>query len=166
MGAPRRHERLKRRQQWRVAACAMVRDDARVDALRPNTKIYDPAARRRLGVAVARAREALGHRWRPSFAEQAGISVPSLLNLESGRPVGPTVYEAVARAIPGWDEDTPRAVLEGATPPSAAAVRPEFSPEITARLDRIERNLGYRARLETEEVLRAARDSDTERGVS
>jgi hypothetical protein len=63
-----------------------------------------------------RAREADGHMYRPSFATLAGISVASLLKLETGKPVGPSVYEAVARALPEWTEETPRKILEGEEP--------------------------------------------------
>jgi hypothetical protein len=68
-----------------------------------------------------RAREADGHMYRPSFARRAGISVASLLKLETGKPVGPTVYEAVARALSSWTEGTPRHILDGGEPPSHAA---------------------------------------------
>lgn len=96
----------------------------RVTALRPHTKLYDKTARVRLGLAVARAREAAGYQFRPAFEKAAGVGSTSLWKLENGDPVGPLVYEAVARALPGWNEDTPRQILEGEsapTPEKAAA---------------------------------------------
>ncbi|WP_409186668.1 hypothetical protein F9C11_21505 [Amycolatopsis sp. VS8301801F10] len=90
-----------------------------MDATRPHTKQYEESARVRLGKAIARGREAAGHQWRPSFAEEAHISVRSLVKLEQGKPVGPQVYEAVARALPGWSEDTPQEILEGGPIPAS-----------------------------------------------
>lgn len=91
----------------------MVRDDALMTAARPHTKLYPDRARETLGLAITRAREAAGYPTRPTFANLAKISVRSLVKVETGDPVGPAVYEAVARALPGWDEDAPRVVLEG-----------------------------------------------------
>lgn len=102
----------------------MVRDDAPVTEARPNTKIFDRDARERLGLAVQRAREGAGWPYRPGFVKGLrGVSVSSLLKLEKGEPVGPTVYEAVARKLPGWTEETPRIILEGGDiPPPQAGV--------------------------------------------
>lgn len=145
----------------------MVRHDALVAGQRLNTKNYSEERRIALGVAIARAREGAGHSWRPSFAEAARISVRSLVKLETGEPVGPQVYEAAARALPGWTLDTPTAILEGAAPPPVVEAQPEFNPEIRARLDRIERTLGHAAYVEARDLLREAqRDRDTERGAS
>lgn len=91
-----------------------MRDDALV---RTHTKDYVETDRKRLGLAVIRAREAAGYPKRPAFAERAGISLRSLLKLETGVPVGAVVYEAVARALPGWTEDTPVRILRGESPP-------------------------------------------------
>lgn len=99
----------------------MVRHDALVTPLRPHTKEYEDDARRTLGLAVTRAREAIDHKWRPSFARLAKISIRSLVKLEKGEAVGPTVYEAVARVLPGWTEDTPQTILEGGPIPSPVA---------------------------------------------
>lgn len=93
-------------------------------ATRPNTGEYSKAARDRLGVAIERAREGAGHPFRPSFAEAIGKSVRSLFKLEKGQPVGPSVYEAAARALPNWTLDTPQAILEGAEPPDAEVAVP------------------------------------------
>ncbi|WP_143121624.1 hypothetical protein [Saccharopolyspora antimicrobica] len=137
-----RQQRLKRRH-LQVASSAMVRHDAPMAALRPHTKTYDPDSRARLGIAVARAREAAGHLYRPSFAKAAGISVASLLKLETGKPVGPSVYEAVSRALPNWTEDTPRVILEhGQIPQPATETEPHeaepapTSEDLTERIDR------------------------------
>ncbi|MFB9926056.1 hypothetical protein ACFORO_12245 [Amycolatopsis halotolerans] len=101
---------------------------------RPHTRKYSERARIQLGIAVTRGREASGHQWRPSFAKEAKISVRSLIKLEQGEPVGALVYEAAARALPGWTEDTPVAILEGgeipATTPTAADLYP---PEVYER---------------------------------
>lgn len=132
MGAHRRHDRLKRPRR-RLASCGVVRHDSLVTPVRPHTKTYAEADRVRLGVAVIRARQASGYKWRPSFAEAAGISVASLLKLESGRPVGPDVYEAVARKLPGWTEDTPRQILEGGAVP---VVEPESPPRELTEIER------------------------------
>lgn len=58
------------------------------------------------------------HPYRPSFALLIGKSVRSLVKLEQGEPVGPTVYEAAADHLPGWTRDTPKAILDGDAPPS------------------------------------------------
>lgn len=104
--------------------CAMVRDDARVAAKRPHTREFDPDRRDELGLAIQRAREAAGHPFRPSFADLVGpgLSLRSLVKLETGDPVGASVYEAAARTLGAyfedWDEDTPRAILEDGFKPS------------------------------------------------
>lgn len=59
------------------------------------------------------------HPYRPSFAALIGKSVRSLVKLEQGVPVGPTVYEAAADHLPGWTRDTPKAILDGSSPPTA-----------------------------------------------
>lgn len=103
----------------------MLRDDAHMATRRPRTSEYGSAARERLGLAVTRAREAAGYRSRPSFADATKIGLRTLLKLEKGEPVGPATYEAVGRFLPGWDEDTPRAILEGGTLPPAAKAAPK-----------------------------------------
>lgn len=144
-----------------------MRHDALVAAQRLNTRNYTEGRRIALGLAVTRAREGAGHPWRPSFAEVARISVRSLVKLETGEPVGPQVYEAAARALPGWTVDTPQAILDGAQPPTVVEARSEFSPELQARLDRIERTLGHAAYLEARDLLlHAQKDRDVERGAS
>lgn len=100
----------------------MVRHDSQVVIQRPHTRDFSEEARHALGLAVTRAREASGHQWRPSFASTAGVSVRSLQKLETGEPVGPSVYEAVARTLglnlERWDEATPLAILDGKPPPA------------------------------------------------
>lgn len=91
-------------------------------ALRPGTRDFDQSARDRLGRAVLRAREAAGFLYRPAFAEVAKVGITSLVKLETGKPVGPKVYEAVARALPGWREDTPLEILQG------GAIPEDYSP--------------------------------------
>jgi hypothetical protein len=93
-----------------------------VTGLRPHTKSFSQEARDTLGVAFGRAREAAGYPSRPAFAKASGVGKTSLYKLESGIPVSASVYEAAARAIPGWTEDTPIAVLAGEDPPSTDVV--------------------------------------------
>lgn len=112
----------------------MVRYGACVAETRPHTRDYTPEARQRLGLAVQRAREAMGpHPYRPSFATLIGKSVRSLVKLEQGDPVGPTVYEAAADHLPGWTRDTPKAILEGGEPPAAQDSPEEESAPMSAR---------------------------------
>jgi len=109
----------------------MVRHDAHMSERRPHTKVYSVRARDTLGLAVTRAREAAGHQHRPSFAKEARISVRSLLKLETGEPVGAQVYESVARALPGWTEDTPRAILDGGqSPPTTETPQGGVEPDV------------------------------------
>lgn len=108
-----RKKRRRKRANATVVLCAVMSHHESVTARRPHTKLYDKTARVRLGLAVARAREAAGYQFRPAFEKAAGVGSTSLWKLENGDPVGPLVYEAVARALPGWDEDTPRLILEG-----------------------------------------------------
>lgn len=109
-----------------------MRHDALVGDARVHTKSYGEQGRIRLGLAVTRAREAAGHPFRPSFARAAGISVRSLFKLETGVPVGPVVYEAVARVLPGWTDGTPRAILEGAAAPVIAPEHPPSNGRVSA----------------------------------
>lgn len=94
------------------------------------TKDYPEPARIRLGEAVAKAREATGHKYRTTFARAAGIkSVRSLEMLELGDPgVGQSVLFAVGRYLPNWTEDTPRVILEGGPIPPPAPM-PPAAPE-------------------------------------
>lgn len=163
--------------------CATVRDDAPVpQSDRPNTKDYPEDARKALGVAVARGREAAGHQWRPSFAKAAKMSLRSLVKLETGEPVGPTVYEAAARALPAWTVDTPRDILEGGQPPEpdSSAERNvaellRIEAEIERRLRAIGDEFGYEAfvmaagkmaELSREQYEREAREADNPRDES
>jgi hypothetical protein len=150
---------------------ATVRHDAQVIAQRPHTKTYPAEARERLALAVMRGREAAGYKFRPAFAQDAKIGVRSLLNLESAKPVGPIVYESVARALPNWDEDTPRLILDGGPiPPTATEQqsrdewepRDEMERKIMAsslpRAEKIDLVRGYRDALEEERMLFPDRD--------
>lgn len=91
----------------------------------------------RLGAAVEQARIAAGYLTRQEFAAAAGVGLRSLIYLEqANRSVGTKVLSPVARALPGWTEDTIREILEGGDPPSVAQppvvepAIPEFSPTI------------------------------------
>ncbi|GHF31138.1 hypothetical protein GCM10017786_76090 [Amycolatopsis deserti] len=103
---------------------------------RLRTADYSQEARDNLGEAVTNAREAAGHKFRPSFARAAKISPRSLDAVENGEAgVGGVVLRAIARALPNWDEDTPRAILEGNPPPPTVAERPEptYPPDLYER---------------------------------
>lgn len=115
----------------RVSPCINVRHHGRVAGLRPHTRNFDDEHRRRLGVAVSRAREAAGYPARPAFQDVAGVGKTSLFYLENGDPVGAAVYEAVARALPGWTEDTPVQILEGGPIPSTGGKPPAPTPPPT-----------------------------------
>ena len=104
-----------------------MRYGACVAETRPHTREYSPEARQRLGIAVQRARETAGHTYRPSFATLIGKSVRSLVKLEQGEPVGPTVYEAAADHIPGWTRDTPKSILDGDPAPAPVVDTGEVS---------------------------------------
>ncbi|WP_414943340.1 hypothetical protein [Amycolatopsis sp. cmx-11-32] len=94
---------------------------------RTRTANYSETARQRLGNAVAIARQAAGHKYRTTFArEHEGLNVRSLELLENGKPgVAQAVLVAVGRALPNWDEETPRVILEGGPiPPTAAPTDP------------------------------------------
>jgi len=116
-----------------------VRDDAPV-AQRPHTKEFTAEDRRRLGLAAIRAREAAGHPKRPSFRDASGVSVRSNVKLESGDPIGPYVYEAYARALPNWTEDTPVTILNGGPipPPAKGEEKPRMveGPELRDDIER------------------------------
>lgn len=134
-----RHRLRHRDLPWtrQVAVCSGVNHHVQVVTQRSHTKEFDIEARRALGLAVIRAREAMGLSQR-AFAAEARIGRTSLYKLETGEPVGPPVYEAVSRALPGWTEDTPRAILSGEAAPEPAAGRapvPRVSPVITADAD-------------------------------
>lgn len=133
-GKSQRQKRLERRRRH-GASCTLVRYGACVAVTRPHTRDYSPEARQRLGLAVQRAREAMGpHPYRPSFANLIGKSVRSLVKLEAGDPVGPTVYEAAADHLPGWTRDTPKAILEGGeAPPLQDAPADDEAPVSAAR---------------------------------
>lgn len=133
-GKSQRQKRLQRRVRH-GASCTLVRYGAPVAETRPHTRDYSPEARQRLGIAVQRAREAVGHPYRPSFAALIGRSVRSLVKLEQGEPVGPTVYEAAADHLPGWTRDTPKAILEGAEAPTEP--EPQDLSELSAGRRRI-----------------------------
>jgi hypothetical protein len=110
----------KSRPSVRVVPCDGLHYSARMAGIRRlRTADYPEAARVRLGQAVAKARQAAGHKWRTSFARVARISVRSLTAIEQAEPtVGQANLHAVGRALPNWNEDTPKAILEGGPIPS------------------------------------------------
>ena len=94
------------------------------------TADYSTQARVRLGKAVGQARRAAGHRFRASFADEAGIGIRSLESLERGEPtVGVTVVELVCRALGrhlnGWDAGTAESILDGGPVPDHDLVDPD-----------------------------------------
>lgn len=133
----KRVARRQKRTRTQVAPCTGVRDHAPV-TLRPHTKKFSAEDRERLGVAVQRAREAdPRYRNRPAFVKAFHLGLTSLVNLETGKPVGPSVYEAVARALPNWTEDTPVSILQGGPIPptmSESSPRPAVSDADVERL--------------------------------
>lgn len=93
------------------------------------TAEYSQEARNRLAAAVTQAREAIGHDFRPGFAKEAGLSLRSLADIETGKPtVGEANLKRVARALPTWNEDTPRVILEGGPIPPNPARTPDTPP--------------------------------------
>ncbi|OLF08341.1 hypothetical protein BLA60_23205 [Actinophytocola xinjiangensis] len=94
------------------------------------TADYPTQARVRLGKAVGQARRAVGHRFRASFADEAGIGIRSLESLERGEPtVGVTVVELVCRALSrhlhGWDASTAESILDGGPVPTHDLIDPD-----------------------------------------
>jgi hypothetical protein len=109
-----------------LAFCGTLRHSAVVPNLR--TANYPEHARRRLADAVAQARRAAGHTWRPSFAAEAKVGRRSIEAVEAHEPtVGVDVLERIGRALGrhfrGWDAGTPRAILEGGAIPDLEPVR-------------------------------------------
>lgn len=118
----------------RVAICSAVRNDAPVALLQTNTSDYSEDKRVALATAVVRARDAAG--WtQKELAERAGVSTRRVASVEGAEEgVGRRVLEAIGRALPGWDEDTPRAVLEGSPAPPTPGSAPENQP-LTPQLE-------------------------------
>lgn len=133
IGRAKRQARRSRRRHISAVSCQIVRHHDGVTARRPHTKLYEQSDRERLGKAVARAREAAGFKFRPAFEKASGVGSTSLYKLEAGDPVGPTVYEAAARALPNWTEDTPRLILEGADPPPTTPME-QAAPDVPLAL--------------------------------
>lgn len=103
--------------------------------MRVSTTNYAPEARRRLAEAVVLARTAAGYPFRPGFVAAArGVNAKSLELLERAQPgVGQKFLHALARALPGWREDTPREILEGGDAPPLASPEPaipDLSPVV------------------------------------
>ena len=104
-----------------------LRHSATVMARNLRTSDYSRPARDRLAGAVAQARRAAGHRFRPSFAAEAGISKRSLEAVElNDASVGVSILEDIGRALgkhfAEWSADTPRTILEGGPVPSLESV--------------------------------------------
>lgn len=98
------------------------------------TADYSQRERQRLGEAVAAARKAAGHKFRPSFAKAADVSLRSLADLETGKPgTGEANLLAIAAALPGWTPATPREILEGGPAPDPRAPEPEPADVSEAR---------------------------------
>lgn len=104
-----------------------MRDHAGVSRKQLRTSNYGPEARAGLGKAVETARVAAGYRYRTDFCRAHGIkNLRGLELLEQGKTgVGQVLLFEVADALPGWDRETPKAILEGGT----VAVASEPAPE-------------------------------------
>lgn len=122
-----------------------IRDHAATARRQLRTKDYSDDARKRLGEEVERARRADGYHYRTDFCRSHGIkNLRGLELLESGRPgVGQAFLFEVARALPGWTEETPQMVLEGGDPPSLSdrPNEPSGSPARPAGLSGAERRV-------------------------
>lgn len=108
-----------------------------------STLDYSQEDRDRLADAVTKARLAAGIKWRTGLVKAAGVSRRSIDALERGEPgVGQAILYAVGRALPGWNEDTPRLILEGGAPPNPqgdtamAALR----AEVQSRLENVRKH--------------------------
>lgn len=119
-GRDRRKVRRFRRSR-QVADCSGLLHTAAVMVSRKQlrTADYGPEQRARLADAVVKARTAAGYQYRTDLVEAAKkagekLSVRSLQAVELGDPgVGQVVLFTIARLLPNWTEDTPRAILEG-----------------------------------------------------
>lgn len=138
-----RHQR-KKRVQLALANDRTMRDYAAMARTQLRTKDYSVAARKRLGEEVERARRALGYRYRTDFCRAYGIkNLRGVELLEQGQPgVGQAFLFEVARALPGWDESTPRHVLEGGSPPEPTPVKQPPEPAVPqGEFERLEDDL-------------------------
>ncbi|HWM06198.1 MAG TPA: hypothetical protein VNP92_27960 [Actinophytocola sp.] len=105
------------------------------------TANYSDDDRERLAEAVAKARRASGHEWRTSFATEARVGKRSLEAVEAAEPlVGVSVLERIGRALGrhlhGWNEDTPRTILEGGPiPPNDPTTKPPLDIRWAAEVE-------------------------------
>lgn len=133
---PARHRPKRRKTTWsrQVAACTGLRHSAPVARRQLRTADYPESARIRLGRAVEAARRAANFPSRPAFAKAAGVSKRSLVDLEQGNAgIGQKTLFAVAQALSGWNEETPRLILEGGEPPALPEAEvPEQEPSPVA----------------------------------
>jgi hypothetical protein len=128
-----------------LAKDTTMRDHAAMARRQLRTRDYPDDARKRLGKEVERARRAAGYRYRTDFCRSHGIkNLRGLEMLESGQPgVGQAFLFEIARALPGWTEETPQVVLDGGEPPplSDRAVEPGRSPAQPTGLSDAERRV-------------------------
>lgn len=99
-----------------------MRDYAGMARKQLRTSNYPDEARAALGVAVETARLAAGYKYRTDFCRAHGIrNLRGLELLEQGRTgVGQAFLFEVADALPNWDRETPRIILEGGPVPATA----------------------------------------------
>ena len=116
-----RRRRAKRRR-VALAKCPTMRDHAVVSRKQLRTSNYSAEARAVLGKAVEDARIAAGYKYRTDFCRANNIkNLRGLEYLEHGKTgVGQVLLFEVADALPGWDRDTPRIILEGGPVPANA----------------------------------------------
>lgn len=118
------------RRSRQVADCRSLLHTACVTVARRQirTADYSPEARTRLADAVVKARTAAGFMYRTDLRDAAKeadekLSLRSIQAVERGDPgVGQAVLYAIGRLLPGWNEDTPRVILEGGEIPVADEV--------------------------------------------
>ena len=112
-----------------------MREHALVARKQLRTSNYSAEMRARLGAAVEAARLAAGYKYRTDFCRAHGIrNLRGLELLEQGKTgVGQVLLFEVADALPGWDRETPRIILEGGPVPPVSPEDPQPPPTPTLR---------------------------------
>lgn len=124
------------------------------------TANYPAEARERLGKAVSRARRAIGHRYRGSFADETGLGIRSIEAIERGEPtVGVVVAEQIGRTLGrhlrGWHAGTAESILNGGPIPELDLIDSDQPGRATLDI------VWTKARQELTAVLTSGADADT-----